>query len=439
MVKPFAIIVISLVALSAPMIASVAPLLERADAQPVVWAQLVESLSLIGVDRVQRELGLTGAGIGVLVIDDWTLGELGYVHGQAVAETIRAVAPGADLWLCKLDFSQVRESDLVACLEEIEQRGLSVRVANMSFSTSDLLFSRPCDSQTTTDPLAQAIHRLTQRGVIVVAASGNDGAVNALRFPACLSDVISVGATYDLSGFVEFDTRQVFCRDRAAPDRVACYSDVAGYLDVVAPGTVISTPSAPNFGGTSAAAPLVSGVIALLLSTEPSLTRAEIVSALRATGVPAFDPRTSQTFPRIDAYGAVRTRTAPSSGGSVSSVFRFDADGDGRLSDPEFFAAIDAWVSGEIGNELFFAAIDAWIGGRPLLSARAPDALRAGVVSLRLFDLQGRPIASLTTPSNRSLTRALQTVLRARANGVYLYVARFPDGSVRIGKIALLR
>ncbi len=435
--KLFVIALIGLIALSVPMITSAAPL-ERADVQPVVRAQLIESLSLIRVDRVQRELGLTGVGVGVLVIDDWTLGELGYIHGQAVAEAIRAVAPGADLWLCKLDFSQVRGSDLVTCLLEIQQRGLNVQVVNLSFSTSDQLFSQPCDSVTSMDPLAQAIHQLTRQGVLVVAASGNDGAVDALRFPACLSDVISVGATYDLSGFVEFDTPQVLCRDRAEPDRVACYSDVAGYLDVVAPGTVISTPSAPNFGGTSAAAPLVSGVIALLLSADPSLTRAQIVSALRTTGALAFDPRISQTFPRVDAYGAVRMLTTPLSGEPVSGLARFDANGDGVLGDVEFFGVIDAWVSGEINNKLFFDAIDVWVQQRPVPSARSQSALSDRVVSLRLFDLRGQTVAALTT-LNGSLAMALRRLSQARANGVYLYVARFSDGSVRIGKIALLR
>ncbi len=42
-----------------------------------------------------------------------------------------------------------------------------------------------------------ATKRLVQRGVTVIAASGNQGSDNGMSAPACIRDVISVAASYD--------------------------------------------------------------------------------------------------------------------------------------------------------------------------------------------------------------------------------------------------
>jgi len=250
-----------------------------------VRAQLAESLPLLGVDRVQRELGLSGRGVGVLIVDDWTEG-----HGQAVTEIVRAVAPGARLRFCRLNFERATSWDLATCLRRAVQRWADLRVVNMSFAAGDHLFAQPCGGLR--DPLAAEIRRLARRGVVFVAAAGNDGLRGALRYPACLPEVLSVGASYDFEGWVEFRTEQVQCVDRAEPDKLACYSNAAPFLDVVAPGTALSTPSNPEFGGTSAAAPLVSGLVALLLEADPTLTLDRLRRRLRETADVAWDPPT---------------------------------------------------------------------------------------------------------------------------------------------------
>lgn len=422
-----------------------------------VRPQLVESLRLMGLDRVHRELGITGAGVGVLVMDDWTLNPAqGYVHGQAVAETVQAAAPGATLWLCKLDFAQAGPEDLTACLEEVFRKDLPIRVVNLSFASGDGLFGEPCgflaQGPDPRSPLAQAIQALSQRGVIFVAASGNDGFKGGLRFPACLPEVVSVGATYDFTGEVVFQSEQVSCADQAVPDKVTCYSDVAPYLDVVAPGTVIRTPSAPNFGGTSAAAPLVSGVIALMLSVQPSLTPPEVVEILRSTGVPAYDPRAGTAFPRVDAYRALQAVLSlpppplppgPTPGLGLEA---FDTNGNGLIDDPEFFAAVDAWIAGSLSDGLFFALIDAWVEQVPVRpsslgagwsgSSPALGALRADRVWI--YDARGRLLAQIAHPTPSRLARRISRW----ANGVYLYVALWEvEGRwVRtVGKLVLLR
>lgn len=414
-----------------------------------VRAQLAESLPLIGVNRVRRELGVTGVGVGVLVVDDWTPREDGRRHGQAVVEILRATAPGADLWTCRLDLSRPdAEGAVASCLSEAVRQGLPIQIVNLSFAVGDRTFARPCELDT---PLARTIRRLAgAAGVIFVAAAGNGGLDGALRFPACLPEVISVGASYDLSGPVTFDTGQSECRDVAVPDRIACYSNVAPYLDVVAPGSVVSTPSAPDFGGTSAAAPLVSGTIALMLSVDPGLDRPEIVDLLRETAASAVDPRSQRTFPRIDAYRAAQrvldalTRPALTD----YTLRRLDADGDGRLDDAEFVSAVADWVTERLSDELFFIAIELWVAqGRPDTGARAsvsPSALHAEppfarvlreARTVRLYDLRGR-LAGELHGGSPAAWRALADEL---PNGVYVYVAAVPGAHAPLlGKISVV-
>ena len=415
-----------------------------------VRAQLAESLPLLGVDRVQRELGLSGRGVGVLIVDDWTRG-----HGQAVTEIVRAVAPGARLRLCRLDFERATSWDLAACLRRAVQSWPDVRVVNMSFAAGDHAFAQPCGGLR--DPLADEIRRLARRGVVFVAAAGNDGLRGALRYPACLPEVLSVGASYDFEGWVEFRTEQVQCVDRAEPDKLACYSNAAPFLDVVAPGTVLSTPSNPEFGGTSAAAPLVSGLVALLLEADPTLTLDRLRRRLRETADAAWDPPTGARHPRVNAWRAALATVSAGWGPGLQARRAFDANGNGRVDDAEFFKAIDAWVAGRLDDRLFFALIDLWVqGATSSANASASASVSAGtnaealwITSIALFDAGGRLVWRHRWGAARPLGRALAALQQSARlpNGVYFYVARAragtPQGGLRLaivtGKVAWVR
>lgn len=133
------------------------------------------------------------------------------------------------------------------------------RVINMSFGGSP--------ARTLEDSLNYA----TSRGVILVAAAGNDG-LEMKFYPAAYDNVIAVGAT--------------------APDEYpANFSNSGSWVDVVAPGVdIIST--VPRTGGlsdptgykklsgTSMACPYVSGLIALLISEQPGMDLNAVKKAL---------------------------------------------------------------------------------------------------------------------------------------------------------------
>lgn len=92
-------------------------------------------------------------------------------------------------------------------------------------------------------------------GIIVVAAAGN-AHDDKLYYPAAYDGVIAVGATDQ-------------------DDHIASYSNFGSYIDVMAPGVnIYSTVASSDQGygymsGTSMAAPIVSGLIGLILSSEP--------------------------------------------------------------------------------------------------------------------------------------------------------------------------
>ena len=111
-----------------------------------------------------------------------------------------------------------------------------------------------------------AVQCVTEKGAIVVAAMGNSG-VNRVNYPAGYKNVISVGAV-DQNG------------------RRAGFSNFGSWCDISAPGVDIwSTAMDGSYvfmSGTSQAAPVVSGVIALYISRHGRLTAADMVKKLKA-------------------------------------------------------------------------------------------------------------------------------------------------------------
>lgn len=120
------------------------------------------------------------------------------------------------------------------------------------------------------------------KGCIVVFSSGNDNNLKQ-KFPSSTHPmVITVGAMTHCNSRKSpesCDPNTGF----ASPEFNDWGSNYGSYLSLVAPGSRIATvnvdpifQSAANITGTSAAAPMVSGVAALMLSINPNLTRVEV-------------------------------------------------------------------------------------------------------------------------------------------------------------------
>jgi hypothetical protein len=132
------------------------------------------------------------------------------------------------------------------------------RIINMSLT-----------STSSSTPMEEACAYAAQHGVVIVAASGNEGR-EAIGFPAALSECIAVGAS-------------------ATDSRLASFSNFGPEQEVVAPGTMIlSCVPGGAYGqadGTSMAAPQVAGVAALLMAQNWGLNAAEVRAAIDASAI----------------------------------------------------------------------------------------------------------------------------------------------------------
>ncbi|MCP3976453.1 MAG: S8 family serine peptidase, partial [bacterium] len=158
-------------------------------------------------------------------------------------------------------------------------------VANMSFGEAGS--DSTCDDSVTSDAIHEAICDLTDLGVIAVAAAGNNSGSAEQFIPAVFDEVISVSALTDLDGvpgglggcLLIF----IFC-----DDEFAYFSNYGPSVDVIAPGDpILSTVPGGGYGeksGTSMAAPHVSGVVAAMLSAEPTLAAPTLMALLQLSG-----------------------------------------------------------------------------------------------------------------------------------------------------------
>lgn len=137
--------------------------------------------------------------------------------------------------------------------------------------------------------LEEALNYAARRGVIVVAAAGNQGTVGSsaiTRHPW----VIPV----------------VACDQRGRPIGYSNLGNSIGRRGLSAPGQGITSLVADGkqiaFGGTSAAAPFVTGAIALVRSEFPAASAAEVRIAIAR-----MLPRASVVPPLLDAWAAYKT------------------------------------------------------------------------------------------------------------------------------------
>lgn len=114
--------------------------------------------------------------------------------------------------------------------------------------------------------LANAVNYAWSKGVVVVAAAGNNKSSNPI-YPANLNNVLSVAAT-------------------DSNDQKANFSNYGTWVDVTAPGvSILSTykGSYAYLSGTSMATPLVSGLAALIFADNSSSTNSQVVEKIKST------------------------------------------------------------------------------------------------------------------------------------------------------------
>jgi hypothetical protein len=209
-------------------------------AHPYLTGAIAATFNAIGGEDTPSEHGTAMAG---------AIAEHGDLTGVAPRSRLlsaRAFAPGSS--------SEATTLGIIKGLDwAIDQHA---RVINMSFAG-------PRDPSV--EPSIAAAYR---RGVVLVAAAGNNGAQSAPQFPAAYPQVIAVTAT-------------------DADDKLFEHAVRGPHIAVAAPGVDVLAPTLSGgveaVTGTSIAAAEVSGVAALLIELKPSLKPEDVRRILKAS------------------------------------------------------------------------------------------------------------------------------------------------------------
>lgn len=140
-----------------------------------------------------------------------------------------------------------------------------------------------------------AINTATVSGCICIASAGNDGKeISTVEpYPAMVTNCIAVGAT-------------------TTNNKLASFSNFGEGVDIYATGSNMTSygdngNKVINWSGTSASAPVISSICALLVTAKPDITVDEIKQLLLETGY-SFNEENQSNKDRIiaDAYGCVK-------------------------------------------------------------------------------------------------------------------------------------
>ncbi|HKZ51227.1 MAG TPA: S8 family serine peptidase [Dehalococcoidia bacterium] len=168
------------------------------------------------------------------------------------------------------------------------------RVINMSLGTCH-------PNRLLEDALGVAHDRY--RAVVVAAAGNAEAGCTSVNYPAAYDRAVAVGAS-----------------GQADPDARAPFSNWGPEVDFVAPGVdICSTFPGGDYrcgDGTSFAAPLVAGTVALLLAKNPALSDADVRAILRLTAKDLPDGST----PAWDGAGRIQIGRALTTGFSRSFI-----------------------------------------------------------------------------------------------------------------------
>jgi subtilisin family serine protease len=363
----------------------------------------------IGATWVRENMGVDGSGIGVALIDSGVTSwhdDLGagrvvhfadfvdfqpvayddYGHGTHVAGIIagdgydsngarRGIAPAANLVVLKVLDGDGNGyiSNVIAALDyAVQNRArFNIRVVNLSVAAGVY-------ESYNTDPLTLAAKRAVEAGMVVVTAAGNFGKspkglpqYGGITAPGNAPWVLTVGAASHNGTAARSDDSVALFSSRGPS-----YIDNAAKPDLVAPGVGIESladgssllfaihPAARLWGtvetvtqpylslsGTSMAAPVVTGTVALMLQANPKLTPNLVKAILHYTAEhrTGYDDLT-QGAGFLNARGAVQL--AKYLGGDRTAL--------SASKDPTPWNAHINWGNHRIGGGMLKLGAHAW-------------------------------------------------------------------------------
>lgn len=206
-------------------------------------------------------------------------------HGTHVAGIIGAkhngygidgIAPEAQIYAVKA-LDQNGSGDLQSLLQGIDWSIANrMDIVNMSLGTTS-------DSKI----LHDAVNKAYEQGVLLVAASGNDGNGKPVNYPAAYSSVVAVSATNE-------------------KNQLASFSTTGDEVEFSAPGTNITSTYLNQYyatgSGTSQATPHAAAMFALLKQRDPAETNVQLREEMRENIVDLGTAGRDQQF----GYGLIQ-------------------------------------------------------------------------------------------------------------------------------------
>ncbi len=292
-----------------------------------------------------------GAGVGVAVVDsgiepgtdfdsriaafyDFTHGDIRavtpmdpYGHGSHVAGLIASefvgVAPNARLIGLRV-LNEEGQGDTANVVRAIE-----FAIANKDLLGIDVLnlsLGHPIYEPAASDPLVQAVEHATREGIVVVVSAGNFGlnrktgvaGYGGITSPGNAPSALTAGAVRTFNTVTRVDDRVAPYSSRgpswydgfAKPDFVAPGDNL---LSIAAAGSALrlaqeqrgNTGNYMRLSGTSMAAGVASGVVALVLQANGDLTPNAVKAVLEYTSIPVLDDDGSRFDPLAQGAGQI--------------------------------------------------------------------------------------------------------------------------------------
>ncbi|MGE4213881.1 MAG: S8 family serine peptidase [Anaerotignaceae bacterium] len=190
-------------------------------------------------------------------------------NGYLSHKKYTGIAPQSNI-ICLKILDELGHGSSSAALDAIRWIGknkdtYNIRVVNLSIGTND---------KTIASPLVKEVNSLWEKGVVVVAASGNDER-NGIASPGISQKIITVGSIEEQVHFRIKSGNMIYYKpDVFAPGEniISCKADEFSFQGKKRSGKSVIDNYYVRMSGTSMATPMVSATAALILQHAPNLS-----------------------------------------------------------------------------------------------------------------------------------------------------------------------
>ncbi|PLS07811.1 S8 family peptidase [Neobacillus cucumis] len=197
-------------------------------------------------------------------------------NGGSTGKGIYGVAPEAKLWSYKVlnDRGSGYSDDIAAAIRKVADQASGLKV----------IISMSLGSSTKDSLISDAVDYAYSKGVLIIAAAGNDGSAdNTIGYPGGLVNAVAVAALENVQQNGTYRVADFSSRGNSATD--GDYVIQERDVEVSAPGRAVESTwndgGYNTISGTSMATPHVSGLAAKIWSANPSWSNAQLRTELQ--------------------------------------------------------------------------------------------------------------------------------------------------------------